>query len=123
MSDSLPAARAAVDAADAVVRRAAAHLASLAADGERISVARLDEHQVLAYDLAHAAAAVEGSRVMLDYATHGEVEELLAHVFIADAIADLGTRLLGRTGTWSVSIDALDGVWDYVATYRDPALL
>ena len=65
-------------------------------------MARLDEHQVLAYDLAHAASAVEGCRVMLDYAEHGEFESRLARAFIADAIADVAAppararRDLGR---------------------------
>ena len=35
---------------------------------------------------------------MLDYAEHGEVESMLAHAFIADAIADLAARLVGRDG-------------------------
>lgn len=64
MSDQLSAARAAVDTAGAVVARAARRLAEASAEDGKISVARLDQHQTLAYDLAHAAAAVEGSKVM-----------------------------------------------------------
>ena len=71
-------------------------------DDGRISVAELDEHQVLAYDLAHAASAVEGCRVMLDYGGHGELESKLARAFIADAIADLGARLIARDDAWGV---------------------
>ena len=100
MSDQLSAARAAVDTADAVVARAAQHLAEVSAEDGKISVARLDQHQTLAYDLAHAAAAVEGSKVMCTYAEHGEIESMLARAYVADAVWDVATRMLGRTATW-----------------------
>lgn len=102
----MTAAAAAVEAAGAVVDAAVRHLADLSNDGGRVSVARLDEHQVLGYDLAHAASAVEGCRVMLDYAGHGELESRIARAFIADAIADVAARLVGRDATWGV--DAAD---------------
>src|SRR5258708_29635123 len=123
MIESLAEAQAAVDAADAVVRRAADRLADSAADGGRISVARLDEHQVLAYDLAHAAAAVEGSKVMLEYAQHGEIESLLARAYVADAVSELAGRLVGRGGTWGSGIDALDAAMPFVEQHRSPAFL
>ena len=67
MTGSLRAAAAAVDVAAGVVDVAARRLAELSTDDGRISVPLLDRHQVLAYDLAHGAAAVEGSRVMVEY--------------------------------------------------------
>ena len=78
MTDQLPAAAAAVDCAADVVAAATGHLARAATVDGRISVAKLDEHQVLGYDLAHAASAVEGAKVMLEYAERGAVESLLA---------------------------------------------
>jgi (2S)-methylsuccinyl-CoA dehydrogenase len=123
MTGSLTQARAAVDAAHAVVTRAADRLADLAIDGSRISVDRLDEHQVLAYDLAHAAAATEGSRVMLEYAEHGEIESLLARAYIADAVSDLAARLVGRSSTWGSGLDALDAAMPFVEEHRSPAFL
>ncbi len=69
MTDPLVAAAAAVDSAADIVTTATDHLARACTVDGRISVARLDEHQVLAYDLAHAASAVEGAKVMLDYAS------------------------------------------------------
>ena len=60
MTDQLPAAAAAVDCAADVVAAATAHLARAATVDGRISVAQLDEHQVLAYDLAHAAERGRG---------------------------------------------------------------
>ena len=71
MTARLEAAAAAVDAAAEVTTTAAEHLARAAAEDGRISVAKLDRHQVLAYDLAHAASALEGCRVMLDYGGRG----------------------------------------------------
>src|SRR5256884_9778449 len=71
MTVRLEAAAAAVDAAAELTTAAAEHLARGAAEDGRISVAKLDRHQVLAYDLAHAASALEGCRVMLDYGGRG----------------------------------------------------
>src|SRR4051794_38057772 len=114
----LEAAAAAIDLAAAVVDRAASRLAELSRDGNKVSVAKLDEHQVLAYDLAHGAAAVEGSRVMLDYAAHGEVESMLARAYIADAIWDLSTRVLGRADAWGSGIDALLPALPFLEAHR-----
>ncbi|MBK5289457.1 MAG: acyl-CoA dehydrogenase family protein, partial [Acidimicrobiia bacterium] len=123
MTDTHAAASAAVDAAAALVDGAARHLASAASDNGRISVSKLDEHQVVAYDLAHAAAAVEGSRVMLQYAEHGELEANLAYAYIADAFADIVSRLVGREAEWGVDPAQLSGAHDFVAAHRDPAFL
>jgi (2S)-methylsuccinyl-CoA dehydrogenase len=123
MADSLSQARAAVDVAGAVVATAGDRLADLATEGDRISVGRLDEHQVLAYDLAHSAAAVEGSRVMLDYAQHGEIESLLARAYIADAVSELAARLVGRAATWGSGLDALATAMPFVEEHRSPAFL
>ena len=123
MTDSLRAAVAAVEVAAGVVDTAARRLAELSADGDRISVARLDQHQVLAYDLAHGAAAVEGSRVMVGYAAHGDVEAQLALAYVADAIADLASRSAGRAELWGSPASALEPTDDFVATHRAPEFL
>lgn len=123
MSDSLTDAAAAVDAAAGLVQTATKNLATRSSDGNRISVAKLDEHQVLAYDLAHAAAGVEGARVMLDYAAHGELESMLARAFIADAIADLAARMIGRAEEWGVDAVALAPHAPFVEAYRAPGFL
>jgi (2S)-methylsuccinyl-CoA dehydrogenase len=123
MPDQLAAAAAAVDVAARIVDDAARALAQRARDGDRVSVAKLDEHQVVAYDLAHAASAVEGCRVMLDYAGHGDFERDLALAFVADAIADLGSRLIARDEGWGVTPGALAPARDFLAAYRDPTFL
>jgi (2S)-methylsuccinyl-CoA dehydrogenase len=123
MPDDLRAASAAVDLARSVVDTAARSLGERSSEGGKISVPKLDEHQAVAYDLAHAAAAVEGSRVMCAYGEHGEVESLLARAYVADALHDVAARTLGRSAEWSVAPDALAGAMDFVAAHRSPAFL
>ena len=74
MTDELRAAAAAVDVAGAVVENAVHGLAERSTENGKLSVAALDRHQAIAYDLAHAAAAVEGSRVMCTYGEHFSVD-------------------------------------------------
>ena len=123
MSETIGAARAATDAIAGVVEQAAGTLATAAVEGGKISVAKLDEHQVLAYDLAHAAAAVEGSKVMCGYGELGEIESMLARAYVADAIVDVTTRMIGRGSEWGVDPSALAPAADFVAAHRAPAFL
>src|SRR4026209_1779598 len=89
----------------------------------RLLAGRIDDHQVLAYDLAHAAAAVALARSVLDYGAKGGTEGLIACAFVADAVHDLATRVLGRENDWGVKPDAVDPVMPFLTTYRDPTLL
>ena len=61
----LHAAASAVDLARDVVQRGIAHVAATGS---------VDADQVVSYDLAHAAAAVETARTLLDYGAKGDVE-------------------------------------------------
>ena len=123
MNDAGTAASAAVETTSGVVDQAARSLAERAVVDGRISVEALDRHQVLAYDLAHAASAVEGCRVMLEYAQHGELEANLAYTYIADAISDVGSRLMARDAEWGVESSELSPARDFVAEYRAPSFL
>jgi (2S)-methylsuccinyl-CoA dehydrogenase len=123
MSDQRNAADTAIDAAATVVDAAVTNLAEASRQDNRISVERLDRHQVVAYDLAHAASAIEASRVMADYAEHGDFERMLAHAFIADAIADVGARVLGRDAAWGVDRSDLGIALPFVAAHRAPEFL
>jgi (2S)-methylsuccinyl-CoA dehydrogenase len=123
MTGQLEAAASAVDAAAEVTETAAERLARDSADDERVSVAKLDRHQVLAYDLAHAASALEGCRVMLDYGGHGELESMLARAFVADAVADLAGRLVARDEVWGADTAVLRRAKDFVAKHRSPEFL
>ena len=110
----LQAAAEAVDLADAVVHAGVAHLAATGS---------VDEQQVLAYDLSHAASAVATGRALLDYGSLGDEEGLIACAFIADAVADLAAKLFGREADWGAEPGALDGARAFVATYKAPEVL
>jgi (2S)-methylsuccinyl-CoA dehydrogenase len=110
----LTAAAAAVEAAGTVVERA---IATLKAAGG------VDANQVIAYELAHAAAAVETGRAVLDYGGKGEVEAAITCAYIADAVGDLAGKLYGREAEWGVEPGALDGARDFVAAHRAPGFL
>ncbi len=113
-SPDLSAAAAAVDAARGVVDAAARHLAAAGS---------IDDHQQVAYDLAHAASAVENARVLLDYGARGDAEGRITCAFVADAVHELASRILGREAAWGVEPGALDATRDFLAAYRDPAFL
>jgi (2S)-methylsuccinyl-CoA dehydrogenase len=110
----LSAAATALDLAQRVVDKGVGALA--AAGGPEVE-------QVLAYDVAHAAAAVETARSMLDYGAKGELEARIACAFVADAIHDLVTKVAGREHLWGVDADALQVALPFLAAYRDPAFL
>jgi (2S)-methylsuccinyl-CoA dehydrogenase len=113
----LEAAAAAVDTAFSVVDRTARHLA--AQGGPKA----IDAHQTIAYDLAHAASAVESSRALLDYGGKGDVEARITCAFVADAVHELATRLLGREDAWGVEPGCLDAAGGFMTTYRSPEFL
>ena len=87
-------AAAAVDVAAEVVDAAARQLGGPEA---------IDDLQVVAYDLAHAAAAVENARAVLDYGSKGDTEARIACAFVADAVYDVMTKTLGREDEWGVA--------------------
>lgn len=82
-----------------------------------------DVHQVLAYDLAHAASAVETARSMLDYGAKGTHEGLITCAFTADMVHDIMSKLIGREALWGLEIGALDAAREFVGTYREPDFL
>ena len=109
----LTTAAAALDSAQQVLD---AGIARLAADG-------IDDNQVLAYDVAHAAAGVMAARGLLDYGNRGGDEANITAAFTADVLADLAAKVFGREAEWGVTDDALDAVRPFVATYRAPEFL
>ena len=115
MTADLSAAASAVERARDVVQAGVKALAGMPGG--------VDDNQVLAYDLAHAAAATETARALLDYGAKGDVEGAITCAFVADAVAELMTKIFGREDLWGVGPGALDDVRDFVATYRDPAFL
>ena len=108
VTPDLAAAAAALDVGQAVIDSAVGRLAEHG----------IDANQVLAYDVAHAAAALMCGRGLLDYGSKGDDEGRITAAFIADALADLGAKLFGREAEWGVANDALDNARNFVATYR-----
>src|SRR3954469_18082404 len=113
-TSDLSAAAAAVDLAQSVVQDGVAALAKAGS---------IDDNQVLAYDLAHAAAAIETARGLLDYGGKGDTEGRITCAFVADAVADLAAKVFGREADWGIEPGALDGAREFLATYRAPELL
>jgi (2S)-methylsuccinyl-CoA dehydrogenase len=107
----LTAAAAAIDAAQSVVDRGAA---SVTANGG------IDANQAVAYDLAHAASAVDCGRTMLAYGALGDLEARLTCAFVADAVYDVAVKILGREAQWGVEPGVLDDAMAFVRTFRDP---
>ena len=103
-----------IELAEGVVGRAIRHLA---ANGGP------DRHQVLAYDLAHAAAQVAASRAMLDYGAKGDLEARITCAFVADMLHDLITRLTGREATWGLDDVPLGDVHSFLERFRATAFV
>ena len=111
----------------------ASHALDLARDVVEGAVNRLaaapggtDDHQVIAYDIAHAAAAVEvASHVLAEYAPKGDDEAALAGAFAADVVHDVMSRTLGREQEWGLDTmeGALDAALPFVREGRAPELL
>jgi (2S)-methylsuccinyl-CoA dehydrogenase len=111
----LPAAADVIDLADRVVGKAVRRLAAL--DGGA------DEHQVLAYEVAHAASAVATAKSLIDYGNKGEVEGKITCAYAADMAHDLASKILGREDDWGVERDAMADAHAFMAIYRAPEFL
>ena len=79
-----------------------------------------DKHQVVAYDLAHAAAQVETARSLLDYGAKGTIEARITCAFTADMVHDLITRLCGRETQWGLEATPMRDAHPFLAKYRTP---
>jgi (2S)-methylsuccinyl-CoA dehydrogenase len=112
-----------VDALSAAIDRAAAHLATRCEEGGRISTAKVDEHQTVAYDLASVSSAVAAAAELTAWGERGDVEAALALAFAADTAADLRSRVLGRADEWGLPSDVLAEVDEAIAAGRDTAFL
>ncbi len=83
----------------------------------------VDANQVVAYDVAHAAAAVGTARAALAYGEHGELEARIAAAFVADVVVDLAGKVVGREALWGVETGWAAPVADFLQAQRDPAVL
>jgi (2S)-methylsuccinyl-CoA dehydrogenase len=83
----------------------------------------VDANQVVAYDVAHAAAAVATARAALAYGALGETEARLARAFVADVVADLVGRVAGREAAWGTKAGWSAPATAFLSDQRDPAVL
>ena len=113
-ASDLPAAAKVIDLADDVLGAAVRHLAATGGP---------DVQQVLAYDVAHAAAQVATAKALLDYGSKGEVEGRLACAFAAEMVHDLITRLCGREELWGLEPAPMRAAHPFLATFRSPEVL
>jgi (2S)-methylsuccinyl-CoA dehydrogenase len=100
----------AVDLAESVVTGAV----------KRLSGVNIDSEQVLAYDVAHSAAAVRTARAALRYGSNGDIEARIACAFAADMMSELASRTTGRENEWATTTGWFSGASDFVATWRSP---
>ena len=110
----VPAAADAIDLADRIVTKAFRRLADLGGP---------DAAQVLAYDMAHAAAGVATARALLDYGAKGDLEARITCAFTADMLHDLSSKIFGREHDWDTERDPLAPVHAFVRQFRDPEFL
>jgi (2S)-methylsuccinyl-CoA dehydrogenase len=82
-----------------------------------------DTAQVLAYDVAHAAAAIRTAEAAAGYGAQGDIEARIACAFAADALADLAARTTGRARAWGVAADWMTPAEPFVSAFRDPEFL
>ena len=111
----LPAAADVIDLADRVVGKAVRRLASLEGGP--------DVHQVLAYEIAHAAAGVATAKSLIDYGNKGDVEAAITCAFTADMVHDLATKILGREADWGVERDVLANAHAFMSDFRSAEFL
>jgi len=83
----------------------------------------VDANQVVAYDVAHAAAAVATARSTLQYGERGDVEAAIANAFVADVVADLTGKVAGREALWGVEPGWAAPIEGFLQVQRDPAVL
>ncbi|HQZ34494.1 MAG TPA: acyl-CoA dehydrogenase family protein [Ilumatobacteraceae bacterium] len=100
-----------IEIASGVVGKGVRHLA--ASGGPEV-------HQVLAYDLAHAAAQVATARAMLDYGAKGDLEAAITCAFTADMVHDLITRIAGREAVWGIEIAPMRNAHPFLEKFRSP---
>lgn len=109
-----------IAAGSATVDKALSFVKSQCLNGEKVSAAKLDEHQLVSYELAYCAAEVGSAESMLNYAQKvreqksGDqlLEESLACVVIAEALKNCLTRLTTRRADFGLSREDLANSFD-----------
>src|SRR5579862_9588334 len=85
----------ALDAVDGILRRSYEHLAGKCIDGSQVSAVRLDEHQLVCYDLAWCSARLAAARAMVKFSesASNQLAVHLGKLFVAESLQDIVERL------------------------------
>ena len=133
-SDSISQARTVVAQAQGAIDSALSHIKSLCMnESGRLSGSKLDEYQLVSYDLAYSSAELAAARVFCDFAenttTTGELEEQLALMFCAEMVHNTKGRLAARRNEYGLSPEAFTTAFesqatqDFVQTYQQTSQL
>lgn len=116
--------RALLGRAQALFDRARDHVRETA-EGDPVDTAQLQ-----VYDLAFSAAELAGARVLLDYAQlqsdpdDAELKSRMAHLFCAETVSNLVSRLAARPGDYGLESSQLDlGQSAFCDTHQSAAAL
>ncbi len=94
-------------------------LAQKSIEGKEISTAKIDAHQVTAYDLAWIASEIYAAEQIIAYAKNnsGELEKSLAEFFTAEMIAHFSEKVSYRFHDWGVTEPKLrETIWNIELT-------
>ncbi|MFZ0256065.1 MAG: acyl-CoA dehydrogenase family protein [Gammaproteobacteria bacterium] len=116
-------ARRALAATEQALHTAVSSLREHTLDNGRVSAEKLDQHQLVSYDIAHSAAEAAASWFVLDYAESVRdhmsdpgrgltLEERCALVFTAEAIEAIRARLELRPADYGISREKLGATLD-----------
>lgn len=108
--DPLRPAVAAFEAAATLLGAMTGHLARRVADGGRVSVAALDEHQIDAYELAIALSRLQAARSIVGFAARRDrpLHTRFAAAFVAEIVQDLAGVLALRAEDWGLTPAEVD---------------
>lgn len=92
-----------------VVEHILCHLAPAVSDKGRLSIKKMDEHQVLLTDTVWVKSELMAARQIVEYAARvgGELEERLATFYTADILNDVSTRIYPHTSRVNLTHDKL----------------
>lgn len=122
-------ARRALAATEQALHSAVASLREHTLENNRVSQSKLDEHQLVSYDIAHSAAEAAAGWFVLDYAEHirerlGDparaltLEERCALIFTAEAIEAIRARLELRPADYGITREKLAATLDSESLQR-----
>lgn len=103
-------------------------LAQASEDNGRVSVKKMDEHQVLAYDVAWIKGILMAAKQVTEYAANngGELEAKLAQFFTADVLAEVSQKIVPHMTRIGTTADKLhENIWaeevgQFIAEHLDP---